>query len=105
MRQRFSASHHSFPLPCRETRETRSGERRGVTHDTEARTILLVDDNPIVKKTTAMNLEDDGYHVVTAFTGDEAVEINRSDAGIDLVLMAIDPGSGMNGAPGGRDNL
>jgi PAS domain S-box-containing protein len=61
------------------------------------RTLLLVEDDKIVALVQKAALESFGYQVVPAESGENAVEIvsNRND--IDLILMDIDLGSGMNG--------
>lgn len=62
------------------------------------KTILLVEDEVIIAMTEAMLLERNGYRVITAVSGEEAVHIveNNGD-NIDLVLMDIDLGEGMDG--------
>lgn len=60
-------------------------------------TILLVEDeviNAIVGKKT---LEKYGYNVVVSNSGEKAVEIVKKTPGIDLILMDIDLGSGIDG--------
>jgi len=66
-------------------------------HETIAKTILLVEDEIILAMTEKMSLEKYGYTVITAQSGEKAVEIVKNTAGIDLVLMDIDLGSGMDG--------
>ncbi len=51
-------------------------------------TILLVEDDPSVREAVGMALEGDGYRVVTAATGDEAVERWRQHRP-DLVLLDV----------------
>ncbi|MFW6232264.1 MAG: response regulator, partial [Spirochaetota bacterium] len=70
------------------------GSPDGEHHD---RTILLVEDEAIIALNEKMTLERHGYEVVTATTGEEAVELATSDAGIELVLMDINLGSGIDG--------
>lgn len=60
--------------------------------------ILLVDDEAIIAQATKLSLEKYGYSVFTAYSGKEAVEIASSDRDIDLVLMDIDLGKGMDGS-------
>lgn len=50
--------------------------------------ILIVDDEPLLIKGTKFNLENDGYEVVTASDGLEAVEI-ASAGGIDLIVLDL----------------
>jgi PAS domain S-box-containing protein len=60
------------------------------------KSILLVEDEAIIAMTTAKVLEQE-YDVTVAFKGEEAVELVRSGKKIDLILMDIDLGDGMDG--------
>ncbi len=62
-----------------------------------SRTILLVEDERLVAIAQRRALERYGYAVVTAASGEEAVEAVRNAPDIDLVLMDIDLGPGMDG--------
>ncbi|TVR68107.1 MAG: PAS domain S-box protein, partial [Spirochaetaceae bacterium] len=72
-----------------------------------SRTILLVEDEALIAMAEKMILERAGYSVVTAGTGERALEIvgngHHSDQGapgdrtVDLILMDIDLGPGMRG--------
>ncbi len=59
--------------------------------------ILLVEDEVILAMSNKMQLEDYGYRVVTANTGEQAVDVVSADEGINLVLMDIDLGVGIDG--------
>jgi PAS domain S-box-containing protein len=59
--------------------------------------ILLVEDEALIALNEAKLLEKRGYHVLTVYTGREAVETAVNDSEIDLILMDIDLGSGMDG--------
>ncbi len=51
-------------------------------------TILLIDDEEVVRNVSANQLESLGYNVLTAADGTEAIDIYRSEAGsINLVLL------------------
>ena len=50
------------------------------------RTVMVVDDDPLVLASTASMLEDVGYAVVEAASGRQALEILRAGAKLDLVL-------------------
>jgi len=65
----------------------------------------LVEDETILAMTEKMTLERQGYKVVTASTGEKAIEIVDSSSGIDLVLMDIDLGKGMDGTQAGAEIL
>jgi DNA-binding response OmpR family regulator len=53
-----------------------------------ARTILVVDDDPVIQKLLAVNFEMEGYRVVTAGDGVEGLERVASDHP-DLVLLDV----------------
>ena len=61
------------------------------------KTILLVEDNVIVATSETMILEKYGYNVLTAYTGESAIEVVETTSGIDLVLMDINLGKGIDG--------
>jgi two-component system, sensor histidine kinase PdtaS len=61
------------------------------------KTILLVEDDAIIAFSEKMALEQYGYTVITTGSGERAVELINRIPGIDLVLMDIDLGSGMDG--------
>ena len=54
----------------------------------KTRTILVVDDEPTIRTTVAEALTADGYHVVSAATGAEALTTFRSEIP-DLVLLDV----------------
>src|SRR5436190_5778708 len=61
---------------------------------TRGRTVLVVDDEPDVRNTVAMILEDEGYRVVTARDGREALNKVRSQLPdailLDLMMPVLD---------------
>jgi PAS domain S-box-containing protein len=61
------------------------------------KTILLVEDEAITALDEKRILEKYGYEVFTANTGEEAVETITKTPGIDLILMDINLGTGMDG--------
>jgi PAS domain S-box-containing protein len=63
---------------------------------TGTETILLVDDEESLRKLGARNLERMGYRIVTASSGEEALQIYRAQgSGLDLVIMDLSmPGMG-----------
>jgi PAS domain S-box-containing protein len=68
------------------------------TDGEDRRTILLVEDQSIIALAERFDLERDGYRVVLARDGEEAVAMaGGAGAGIDLVLMDIDLGPGIDG--------
>jgi len=63
----------------------------------ESKTILLVEDEVLIAVIHKKILSKYGFDVVTAATGEKAVEIARSDAPVDLILMDINLGDGIDG--------
>ena len=61
------------------------------------KTILLVEDEVIIAMTETMTLEKFGYNVITANTGEEAVATFEKTPGIDLILIDINLGTGIDG--------
>lgn len=60
-------------------------------------TILLVEDERITAMLTKKALEKYGYAVITVTTGEKAVEYIDTKTGVDLILMDIDLGKGIDG--------
>ena len=66
--------------------------------DTARKMILLVEDEGIIALHTAQRLQQEGYAVVHAYSGDEAIaQVQAARPAIDLVLMDIDLGRGRDG--------
>ncbi len=61
------------------------------------KTILIVEDDEIITLTEKSILEKYGYKIITANTGEKAVEIFSYNENIDLILMDIDLGDGIDG--------
>lgn len=59
--------------------------------------ILLVEDEAIIAIAQKKSLEKYCYKVITADTGEKALEIFKNNKAIDLVLMDIDLGRGIDG--------
>ncbi len=64
--------------------------------------ILLVEDDPIVGFKEARMLENNGYAVVRSSTGESAVRIFADDPDIELIVMDLDLGDGIDGAEAAR---
>lgn len=60
-------------------------------------TILLVEDDRIVALAETRLLENHGYRVLAAGTGEEAVRVARSKAEVDMALVDIELGRGIDG--------
>lgn len=52
-------------------------------------TILVVDDEPQVRRLASRALEREGYHVIQATDGLEALGLFTDDAGIDLLVTDV----------------
>jgi PAS domain S-box-containing protein len=61
-------------------------------------TILLVEDEVLISRAEGLDLEKSGYDVLVAPSGERAVELAMAGGRIDLVLMDIDLGPGIDGA-------
>ena len=61
------------------------------------KTILLVEDEFLIAMTEKLELEKYGYAVRTVTTGEKAIETIKTSSGIDLVLMDINLGDGIDG--------
>ena len=69
------------------------------------KTILLVEDNPVIALSESAIIEHFGYHVLTAHTGENAVQIITGNSAVDLILMDIDLGAGIDGPEAARQIL
>jgi len=65
--------------------------------DNKKKTILLVEDEVIIAMTQKMVLDRYGYTTIVVHSGNKAVETVMSNQTIDLILMDIDLGSGIDG--------
>ena len=65
--------------------------------DPTQKTLLLVEDEVLIAQAERLALEGYGYRVLIAGTGEKAIEMVRVTPGIDLVLMDIDLGPGIDG--------
>lgn len=59
--------------------------------------LLLVEDEALIRLTVAMMLEDHGFAVAEAATGEEALRLVESGVSVDALITDIDLGCGMNG--------
>lgn len=69
------------------------------------RTLLLVEDEAIIAMAEAAMLRKNDYAVLLAESGEQAVALASLDPRIDLVLMDIDLGRGMDGTVAARNIL
>ncbi len=63
----------------------------------ERRTILLVEDEAVLALAQKTSLEKYGYHVRMVHNGEDAVTVAADDSSVDLILMDINLGSGIDG--------
>lgn len=70
--------------------------------NTSTRTLLLVEDEPIIAMAEALRLRKNGYRVETVTNGETAVERVLREPPVDLILMDIDLGAGIDGTEAAR---
>lgn len=63
----------------------------------DRKSILLVEDEVLISMSEKLILEKNGYHVITSSSGEVAVETIGKTSHIDLVLMDINLGKGIDG--------
>jgi two-component system, sensor histidine kinase PdtaS len=63
----------------------------------DKKTILLVEDQVLIAMAEKIGLEKYGYNVVIASCGEKAIELVAGKAALDLILMDINLGDGMDG--------
>jgi CheY-like chemotaxis protein len=68
-------------------------------------TILLVEDEPVNARISSRILEKYGCNVIWADTGEKGVDTVKSGAQVNLVLMDIDLGEGMDGTDAAEEIL
>ncbi len=61
------------------------------------KTILLVEDEVLIGMAEAETLEKYGYRVIVALSGEKAVRVVEEGVSVDLILMDINLGRGMDG--------
>lgn len=69
------------------------------------RSLLLVEDQVLIARMEKASLENYGYRVTVVYTGEEALALMGNDHSIDLILMDIDLGSGINGVEAATEIL
>lgn len=63
----------------------------------DTKTILLVEDEDLLVILQTEWLERLGFNVITVSSGEKAIEVTQTTPGIDLILMDINLGPGMDG--------
>ena len=79
-----------------EVDETRSEAAPALQAESGA-TVLVVDDEPLVRMLVVDLLEDNGYVAIEAGDGPQALKVLRSEARIDLLITDVGLPNGMNG--------
>ena len=77
--------------------EAPEAERAGAPRAERGETVLVVDDEPVVRMLVTEVLEDLGYTAIEAGDGASALRVLRSDARIDLLITDVGLPGGMNG--------
>lgn len=70
--------------------------------DVAVKKILLVEDEAVIAMAESRMLERNGYKVLISYSGDSAIDTAQKQQPLDLVLMDIDLGGGMDGAQTAR---
>ena len=68
------------------------------------KSLLIVEDDSVIASAHRKLLEDNGYEVLIAESGEKAIEKIQSDT-FDLILMDIDLGPGIDGTETARKIL
>ena len=68
----------------------------------EPKKILLVEDEALVAMAEKARLKQYGYHVTIAGSGEKAIETIKANAPVDLILMDINLGAGIDGTDAAR---
>lgn len=71
----------------------------------ELKTILLVDNHTNSVTVVSRQLEKFGYTVIYAYTGEEAIDRAKRHETVDLILMDVTLGNGMDGAEAAKQIL
>ena len=79
-----------------------TGSNSDNSKDKVQKRLLLVEDEAIIALGEKKNLERYGYEVVIATSGQKAIELCEADRTLDLILMDIDLGQGMDGTEAAR---
>ncbi|TGN13207.1 PAS domain S-box protein [Leptospira ilyithenensis] len=71
----------------------------------QKRTLLIVEDDTIIGMAEAQALRLVGYTVYTASSGEKAIKLIQSGQEVDLILMDMDLGAGLDGTETSREIL
>ena len=73
----------------RELRPLRTWERPGVVDVKSTPTVLVVEDDLLLRITTSDQLRDCGFHVIEARSGDEALQVLEAGIWVDVVFSDL----------------
>jgi CheY-like chemotaxis protein len=93
----FIADDHGLTRKCPEDLA-----EDNLTRMARRKTILLVEDESIIAISEAMTIKHFGYEVTVVNSGEGAIELSSEDRGIDLILMDINLGDGIDGPEAAR---
>jgi hypothetical protein len=88
--QQGTTFHVYFPLVTNGEDDTKDITRPEDTIDPSQKTILLADDDWLLRKSLAVFLQKQGYNILTATDGDEAVATYKRHRGaIDMIILDV----------------
>ena len=79
----------SYNIFCYTVGIDRGEKKRRTTSDMSKNTILVCDDEPDIVSALKIYLSSEGYEVLTAENGQEALGVMNSNPGVQLILMDI----------------
>ena len=79
----------SYNIFCYTVGIDRGEKKRRTTSDMSKNTILVCDDEPDIVSALKIYLSAEGYEVLTAGNGQEALGVMNSNPGVQLILMDI----------------
>ena len=86
-----------FPRHAGEAEDDAIKHARHAAYDGHGETVLVVDDEQVIRMLITDVLEEAGYHVLEAADGAGALKAMQSDARIDLLVTDVGLPGGMNG--------
>jgi CheY-like chemotaxis protein len=73
--------------------------------EAKKKTLLLVEDEPVTAFLETKILEKEGYNVIVATCGEESIAIAQKNKSIDMILMDIELGPGIDGTESAQEIL
>jgi two-component system, LuxR family, sensor kinase FixL len=87
------------------TNSSQKKESGPESNDRARRKILFVEDEAVSAVAESELLRENGYEVIIARSGEEAVDMIKADSSFDLVIMDIDLGKGLSGTEAAKKIL